>query len=79
MLASVVNFFNPSHVFIGGGLTRTGPQLLASVRQSVYQRSLALSTRHLEIQYTPLAERAGVVGAGALAMQETLKHRKAAA
>ena len=73
MLASVVNFFNPSHVFIGGGLTRTGPLLLASVRQSVYHRSLALSTRHLEIQYTPLAERTGIVGAGVLAMQETLR------
>lgn len=76
MLASVVNFFNPSHVFIGGGLTRIGPLFLASVRQSVYHRSLALSTRHLEIQYTPLAERAGVIGAGALAMQETLKHKR---
>ncbi len=76
MLASVVNFFNPSHVFIGGGLTRIGPLLLAAVRQSVYQRSLALSTRHLEIQYTPLAERAGVVGAVTLAMQETLRVRK---
>jgi glucokinase-like ROK family protein len=73
MLASVVNFFNPSHVFIGGGITRMGPLFLASVRQSVYQRSLALSTRHLEIQYTPLAEQAGLVGAGVLAMQETLK------
>lgn len=75
MLASVVNFFNPSHVFIGGGITRVGPLFLASVRQSVYQRSLALSTRHLEIQYTPLAEQAGLVGAGVLAMQETLKRR----
>jgi glucokinase-like ROK family protein len=75
MLASVVNFFNPSHVFIGGGVTRTGPLFLASVRQSVYQRSLALSTRHLEIQYTPLAEQGGLVGAGVLAMQETLKSR----
>ena len=75
MLASVVNFFNPSHVFIGGGITRMGPLLLASVRQSVYQRSLALSTRHLEIQYTPLAEQAGLVGAGVLAMQETLKRK----
>lgn len=73
MLASVVNFFNPSHVFIGGGITRVGPLFLASVRQSIYQRSLALSTRHLEIQYTPLAEQAGLVGAGVLAMQETLK------
>jgi len=54
MLASVVNFFNPSHVFIGGGVTQIGPLFLASVRQSVYHRSLALSTRHLEIQYTPL-------------------------
>ena len=75
MLASVVNFFNPSHVFIGGGITRIGPLFLASVRQSVYQRSLALSTRHLEIQYTPLAEQAGLVGAGVLAMQETLKNK----
>ena len=75
MLASVVNFFNPSHVFIGGGITRIGPLFLAAVRQSVYQRSLALSTRHLEIQYTPLGAQGGVVGAGVLAMHETLKAR----
>ncbi|RZL87590.1 MAG: ROK family protein [Variovorax sp.] len=75
MLASVVNFFNPSHVFIGGGITRIGPLFLAAVRQSVYQRSLALSTRHLEIQYTPLGGQGGLVGAGVLAMHETLKVR----
>lgn len=73
MLASVVNFFNPSHVFIGGGVTQIGPLFLASVRQSVYHRSLALSTRHLEIQYTPLGAQGGLVGAGALAMQESLR------
>lgn len=75
MLASIVNFFNPSHVFIGGGITRIGPLFLAAVRQSVYQRSLALSTRHLEIQYTPLEGQGGLIGAGVLAMQETLKVR----
>jgi predicted NBD/HSP70 family sugar kinase len=75
MLASVVNFFNPSHVFIGGNITKIGPLFLAAVRQSVYQRSLALSTRHLEIQYTPLAQQAGLIGAGVLALQETLKTR----
>ncbi|CAN5318224.1 ROK family transcriptional regulator [soil metagenome] len=78
MLASVVNFHNPSHVFIGGGIQRIGPLFLAAVRQSVYHRSLALSTRHLEIQYTPLGERAGIIGAGVLAMQETLARRVAA-
>jgi glucokinase-like ROK family protein len=77
MLASVVNFFNPSHVFIGGGITRVGPLFLAAVRQSVYHRSLALSTRHLEIQYTPLGERAGLIGAGVLAMQESLRRMEA--
>jgi glucokinase-like ROK family protein len=75
MLASVVNFFNPSHVFVGGGVTRIGPLFLAALRQSVYQRSLALSTRHLEILYTPLGDQAGLIGAGVLAMQETLRGR----
>lgn len=75
MLASVVNFFNPSHVFIGGGITRIGPLFLAAVRQSVYHRSLALSTRRLEIQYTPLGEQGGVVGAGVLALQEAMRAR----
>ena len=75
MLASVVNFFKPSHVFVGGGVTRIGPLFLASLRQSVYQRSLALSTRHLEILYTPLGDQAGLIGAGVLAMQETLRGR----
>jgi glucokinase-like ROK family protein len=73
MLASIVNFYNPSHVFIGGGIQRIGPLFLAAVRQSVYHRSLPLSTRHLEIQYTPLGERAGLIGAAVLAMQESLR------
>jgi glucokinase-like ROK family protein len=78
MLASVVNFFNPSHVFIGGGVSRVGPLFLAAVRQSVYHRSLALSTRNLDIQYTPLGDRAGLIGAGVLAMQESLRQAEAA-
>jgi len=77
MLAAVVNFYNPSHIFIGGGIQKIGPLFLAAVRQSVYHRSLALSTRHLEIQYTPLGERAGLIGAGVLGMQESLRMREA--
>ena len=75
MLASAVNFFNPSQVLISGGVSRIGPLFLAAIRQSVYHRSLALSTRHLEIQYAPLGERAGIIGAGALALHETLRCR----
>jgi predicted NBD/HSP70 family sugar kinase len=78
MLVSAVNFFNPSHVFIVGGITRNGPLFLAVVRQSVCHRSVALSTHHREIQYAPLGECAGLIGAGVLAMQESLKLRGSA-
>lgn len=77
MLASAVNFFNPSHVFIGGGIAHIGPLFLAAIRQSVYQRSLALSTRHLEILYAPLGDRAGVIGCAAMALHETMRVRGA--
>ena len=47
MLASVVNFFNPSLVVIGGGVAQSGDVLLASIREAVYGRSLPLATRDL--------------------------------
>ena len=34
-LAGLVNFFNPSHIFIGGGVTNFGNQLLVSIRQEI--------------------------------------------
>ena len=74
MLAALVNFYNPSHVFIGGGVSGIGPMFLAAIRQSVSQRSLALSTRHLEITYAPLRNEEGLIGAGVLAMREALRN-----
>lgn len=74
VLAALVNFYNPSHVFIGGGVSAIGPMFLAAIRQSVNQRSLALSTRHLEVTYGPLGGEAGLIGAGVLAMREALRN-----
>ncbi|SMB80681.1 ROK family protein [Deinococcus hopiensis] len=73
MLASLVNFFNPSHIVLTGGVTRMGPLWLASIRQSVYQRSLALSTRHIEIRPSLVGDQGGLIGAGALAMLGCLR------
>lgn len=73
MLASVVNFFNPSHVFIGGGVSNLGPLFLAAIRQRVHQRSPALSIRHLEIAPLPFVSDAGLIGAGVLAVRESLR------
>ena len=77
MLASLVNFFNPSHIVLTGGVTRMGPLWLASIRQSVYQRSLALSTRHIEIRPSSLGDHGGLVGAGALAVLGSIRAGRA--
>jgi glucokinase-like ROK family protein len=63
VLAGLVSFFNPSHIFVGGGVTNLGNQLLSSIRQTVLQRSLPLATRHLIIDYSNMGTEAGVTGA----------------
>jgi glucokinase-like ROK family protein len=70
MLASVVNFFNPSMVVIGGGVANSPDQLLASIRETVYRRSLPLATRDLLIQRSSLGGLAGVIGASSMVMDE---------
>jgi len=70
MLASVVNFFNPSLVLIGGGVAQSGDQLLASIRETVYRRSLPLATRELLIQRSSLGLLGGVIGTSALVVDQ---------
>jgi glucokinase-like ROK family protein len=70
MLASVVNFFNPSLVVIGGGVAQSGDGLLAAVRETVYRRSLPLATRELLIQRSSLGGLAGVIGASAMVVDQ---------
>jgi glucokinase-like ROK family protein len=70
MLASVVNFFNPSLLVIGGGVAHSGDGLLAAVRETVYRRSLPLATRDLLIQRSSLGGLAGVIGASAMVLDQ---------
>lgn len=69
VLASLVNFFNPSYIFVGGGITNFGNHLLATIRQAVLHRSLPLATRDLVINYSSLGAEAGVTGAVYLALE----------
>jgi glucokinase-like ROK family protein len=70
MLASVVNFFNPSLVVIGGGLANSPDSLLASIRETVYRRSLPLATRDLLIQRSSLGGLAGVIGGAGMVVDQ---------
>jgi glucokinase-like ROK family protein len=70
VMASLVNFFNPSLILIGTGVTGTGDLLLASVREAVYARSLPLATRNLQIRLASLGDEAGLRGGAAMVMDE---------
>jgi predicted NBD/HSP70 family sugar kinase len=72
VLAAAVNFYNPSVIVVGGDVAGAQEQLLASIREVVYQRSLPLATRHLRIVSSPLDDRAGVVGAAAMVTERVL-------
>lgn len=69
VLATLVNFFNPDLLLIGGGVSQIGLQLLASIRQRVIHRSTALATHDLRIEFASLRLDAGVMGAIALALE----------
>jgi glucokinase-like ROK family protein len=62
-LATVVNSFNPTLILVGGGVAAAGDLLLAAIRETVYRRSLPLSTRDLRIAFSPLSDTAGLIGA----------------
>jgi glucokinase-like ROK family protein len=70
MLASVVNFFNPSLVVVGGGVANAPDQFLAAIRETVYRRSLPLATRDLLIQRSSLGGLAGVIGASSVVVDQ---------
>lgn len=69
VLATLVNFFNPSHIFIGGGIANFGNHLLVAIRQAVLQRSLPLATTRLSINFSRAGADAGITGAVALASE----------
>jgi predicted NBD/HSP70 family sugar kinase len=69
-VADAVNLFNPRVIVVCGQLSHTDEQLLAGIREVVYQRSLPLATRNLQIVRSKLDPRAGVVGLSALLSEE---------
>ena len=69
VLASLVSFFNPGMVVIGGQVASVGHELLAEIRSAIYRRSLPLATGKLPVVHSELGGSAGVVGASRLASE----------
>jgi predicted NBD/HSP70 family sugar kinase len=72
VLAGTVNFFNPAVIVIGGDIAEAHAQLLAGVREGIFSRSLPLATRDLRIVPSRLGDRAGVIGAATMVIEQVL-------
>ncbi|WP_406677988.1 ROK family protein [Moorella sp. ACPs] len=68
-LAGLANILNPQRIVLGGGVMGAGELLLEPVRRAVRERAMPLN-REVEIVTAELGERAGAIGAAALARQE---------
>jgi glucokinase len=65
-LTSIVNLFEPELVVVGGGVSRSGEQLLGPVRELVRAAAMRPAGEGVEIVASPLGDRVGVVGAAAI-------------
>ena len=63
VLSGLVNFFNPSHIIITGGIANCGNHLLIAIKRTVLRRSLPLATSNLTISFSKTGSDAGILGA----------------
>jgi glucokinase-like ROK family protein len=75
VLAGVVSFVNPGLLVVAGGVSRSGDLLLASIRESLYGRSLPMATRDLVVARSGLDRMCGVIGAATMVADELLSAR----
>lgn len=68
-LSILINLFGPQKVIVGGGVCKAGELLLAPVRSSLTQYTMAPLLACVDISIAQLGADAGILGAGALALQ----------
>src|SRR5262249_37575351 len=71
VVAGLVNFFNPEVVVVGGVLVDAHEQLLAGLKEVIYQRCLPVATRHLRLA-TSATETPGIVGAATMTVDHVM-------
>jgi predicted NBD/HSP70 family sugar kinase len=70
-VANLCNLLSPQLIIVGGELALAGDVLLSAMRDSMARRAVTVSAQTTEVVTGVLAERAGVLGAVALALQES--------
>ncbi len=68
-VANVVTILHPDLVVLGGGVAGIGPLLFETVRETVHDRVRMFPAHDIEIKPSLLGDRAGIMGAVALAIR----------
>ena len=66
-VTSIVNFFNPQYVMIGGGIIERVPTLVDRISERVPKQALGIAVHELQIVKTILGDDATLIGAAAWA------------
>ncbi|WP_068923017.1 ROK family transcriptional regulator [Planobispora rosea] len=72
VVATAVNILNPAVVVLGGDVAEAFQPLVSGVREVVYRRSTALSTRNLRIERSRLGPGAGITGCAHMVLDHIL-------
>lgn len=68
VLATIVNFFNPNTLVLGGQLSQAEPYV-ASIRSTLHERCLPIAVEGLRITFSSAGPLAGVIGGGHLMLE----------
>ncbi|MBU3072601.1 ROK family protein [Clostridium estertheticum] len=66
-LANVINLFNPEIIIVGGGMSSAGDRLLNTVRETINDHALKISSNACRVVQAKLGDCAGMIGAAAYA------------
>lgn len=66
-LANVINLFNPEIIIVGGGMSYAGDRLLNTVRETIRDHSLKISSQVCKVVQAKLGDCAGMIGAATYA------------
>ncbi|MFB9317016.1 ROK family protein [Cryptosporangium minutisporangium] len=75
VLATIVNFFNPDTLVLGGQLSQAEPYV-ANIRSTLYERCLPMAVEKLVIAPSRAGRLAGVIGGGRLMLEHLFDPRR---
>lgn len=75
-LMNVINVLGPERIVLSGGCAELGDLFIDKVREYVKKHTFSQAAQKTEIVISRLGQYVGVIGAGALALQELKKHTR---